>query len=281
MASGKTRTLGIIKQALLAAGAPVEEINVAFHEVQNKGPKKRVDEFTVAASPSGRACGSDGHRETWSIHLGPGARHSPHVNKGTQWQATFNHQHHARAFIQFVTATQAQREAIAAILADPNFSAASHFRRNPKNCQGGGGDFAEGAGVISAEMAPAIHNSLPGARLNASPFPPNLGQPASPPAADTEWLRGALERMIDRWECQSKTMQGLYDLLGVAGDMFDRYAEEHERKASNELDDSRAAVSWDKAERNSRMARMCRAVIPTISELPPIDVVEFTSRSSL
>ncbi len=276
--SGKTRTLRIIKDALLAAGGPVEEINVMFYEVQNlgpKGPKDRVDQFTVEANPSDLGS-MDTHRETWSI-IPDATGRSSQVMRASEWQATFKYQAAARTFIQWMTATKAQRHAIGAILADPNYGDGIPPAPNPsKNCQGGGGDFARGAGVISEEASSNFPSHFPTSCLGAEMAPAIHGG-ISKYLEDEAWRHGALGRMIDRWEGQRKTINSLHDLLGTAADVFDRYAEDHTHKASNLLDDNLAAIAWDKAERNRRMARMCRAVIPTISELPPSDVVEFTN----
>lgn len=246
MASGKTRTLRLIKEALQRQGAPVEEIEATFFEVCEKGDATLVDKFTVPAL-------ADDippfplRRETLSIDFNGAGQ--PALFMGVRWLGTFHHASLARQVLAILTATPEQREAIGAVLADSNFGRPTSPEL-PKNCRGGGGDFAEGAGVISAEMTPALH----GCEKRFQP--------------DIEFMRGALSRMVDRWEAQRETISAMSDLLGTLADVFDGYAAEHEAKAMFSQGEQSSA-STDKAQRNRRFARMCRAAIPVIErDLP-------------
>jgi hypothetical protein len=160
VASGKTRTFEIIRRALLAAGAPVEPIEVVFQEVRNKGPKEEAEKFTVAVRPSGRRDGTQsGHRETYSIqHNGA---NKPMLYRGNRWIGTFDNLELAQAMMRLLsqpTITSAASHAAAMEgWPTPKPECKIMFRGLPENCQGGGGDFADGAGAISAEMAPALH----------------------------------------------------------------------------------------------------------------------------
>lgn len=324
--SEKPRALEIIKQALLVSGAQAEPIEVRLGVARNsKAKRQEIDKFTVAASPSGRACGSDGHRETWSMN--PGFQGFPQVARAGQWQGTFRNQAAARLFISVMSATAEQRGAIDAILgldAPEHDSPISMAHIAPKNCQGGGGDFTKGAGVISAEMAPAIdardralavdgklwdaayalycagkwkidgytkHSiaeqielwtnlrdalGLPKGTATGLGVGANQSQPEDP---DKAYLRGALGRMVDRWEKQRGEIGTLHDMLATVADVFDIDAEEHQHKANNELHESRRKLAAKMAQRNWRLARMCRAPIPDFEEVPPNDVVDFPTLS--
>lgn len=245
VASGKTRTLQRIKEALQRQGAPVEEIKASFYEVCNNGPREQVDAFTVPVTHP-EPLPFPIRRETLSIDYNGAGR--PALFMGVRWLGTFHHGALARQVMALLAATPEQRAAIDAILADSDFGRPARPEVQ-QNCRGGGGDFAEGAGVISAEMAPALHGCKDMAEVLAQDD-------------RKRYLDGALSRMIDRWEEQRLTISGMSDLLGTVADVFEGYAADHARKAEIAIDESQEQAAHDKAERNRRLARMCRAAIP-------------------
>lgn len=157
--AGKTATFEIIRRALLLAGAPVEPIEVVFQEVTNKGRKREVEKFTVAVAPLASGKSQSSAEQLYSIHHN--GANKPMLFCGNRWIGTFDNLQLAQAMMRHLSPpTNATIKTEAAANAErprPKPECKIMFRGMGENCRGGGGDFAEWVGVISAEMTPALH----------------------------------------------------------------------------------------------------------------------------
>jgi hypothetical protein len=154
--SGKTRWLSQLKAALMGT-APIEAVEVTVFEGHSTKVgtfayhSQQFDEFTIPAADAEGSDGVAGDRETWSVYWSPNGKYP--VYSGTKLAATFERQFNAELFKKLKCTTSGQWQAIEAVFESKAFYFNGErplFTGGPVsgNCKGGGGEIAEGAGVI-------------------------------------------------------------------------------------------------------------------------------------